>query len=138
MNGSVLLDAGPLVAFLSARDAYHEWATEQWRTLTPPMLTCEAVLAEAVFLLRREDRRVQSVLELVKRGVVRLDFVLGHELDAVHALLRRYEDAPMSLADACLVRMSELHAESRVFTVDRHFRLYRRHGRQVIPLLAPW
>ena len=138
MNGPVILDAGPLVAFLSASDSYHPWAVAQWRALTPPMITCDAVLAEAVFLLRREERPVLGVLELVKRGIVRLDFVLGDELDAVQTLLTRYEDVRISLADACLVRMSETQAAARVFTVDRHFRLYRRHRRQIIPLVAPW
>ena len=52
-------------------------------------------------------------------------------------LMRRYGDSPMSLADACLVRLSELHSDCQVFTLDAHFRRDRRHGRHVIPLLAP-
>jgi hypothetical protein len=43
----------------------------------------------------------------------------------------------MDLADACLVRMSEMHADCVVWTPDSDFRVYRRHGRQTIPLLAP-
>ena len=57
---------------------------------------------------------------------------------AVGRLLRRYASLPMDLADACLVRLSELHADSVVFTIDSEFRdVYRRNGRQVIPTLLP-
>lgn len=51
--------------------------------------------------------------------------------------MRRYADVPMSLADACLVRMSELSDDASVLTLDSDFRIYRRLGRQAIPLLTP-
>ena len=58
-------------------------------------------------------------------------------LEAFEELLRRYRNVPMSLADACLVRLSELYGDCAVLTLDSDFRIYRRHGRQVIPVLAP-
>jgi len=64
-------------------------------------------------------------------------FRLEPESESVAALMRRYADLPMSLADACLVRMSELNRDCRVLTTDSDFKLYRRFGRQVIPLLCP-
>ena len=137
MSRTVLVDTGPLVAFLSAADAYHEWVREQWEQLSPPMLTCEAVITEAAFLLQRQRKSRAALFELIRRGVVRMDFALMEELTAVAALVGRYGNIPMSLADACLVRMSELWADSRIFTLDEDFRLYRRHGRQAIPLIAP-
>jgi uncharacterized protein len=137
MSQSVLLDTGPLVAFLSAADAHHSWVREQWEQLSPPLLTCEAVITEAAFLLQRQRKSRAALFELIRRGVVRLDFALEDELSAVAALIERYANVPMSLADACLVRMSELWADSHVFTLDDDFRLYRRHGRKVIPLVAP-
>lgn len=137
MKGAVLLDTGPLVAFLSANDGYHDWAQHRWQDIQPPMLTCEAVIAEAVFLLQREAKLAKVIMDLIERGVLRVEFALGEELRAVAALLQRYANVPMSLADACLVRMSELWADSRVFTLDEGFRFYRHHGRQTILLIAP-
>ena len=137
MSRSVLLDTGPLVAFLSAADAHHRWVREQWEQLSPPLLTCEAVITETAFLLQRQRKSRAALFELIRRGVVRLDFALDEELSAVAASVERYADVPMSLADACLVRMSELWAGSRVFTLEDDFHLYRRHGRQSIPLITP-
>jgi predicted nucleic acid-binding protein len=134
---TVLLDTGPLVAFLSADDAYHDWAQERWRNLSPPLLSCEAVITEAAFLLQRQDKSRAGLFALIQRGVVKLDFSLTEELPAVAALVDRYANVPMSLADACLVRMSEFWADARVFTLDEDFHLYRRHGRQAIPLIEP-
>ena len=137
MSATVLLDTGPLVAFLSGADAHHGWAQEQWQDLLPPLLTCEAVITEAAFLLQRHDRSRANLFELIRRGVVKLDFSLTEELPVVAALVERYANIPMSLADACLVRMSELWADARVFTLDDDFHTYRRHGRQTIPLITP-
>lgn len=139
MTRPVVVDAGPLVAAMNANDPHHDWAVGHWKALAPPILTCEAVLAEACFLARRIRRGNQwRVLDLVRRGVLDISFSLADEIDLVRVLMEKYRDVPMSLADACLVRMSELHRGSVVFTLDRDFGVYRRHGRQAIPLLAPW
>jgi len=132
-----LLDTGPLVAFLNQNDQWHTWARTQMGALLPPLLSCEPVLTEACFLIHRDGGRPAEVLKKVKAGVIEVALHVETETTALEALMRRYEDTPMSLADACLVRLSELHADCQVFTLDTHFRRYRRHGRQVIPLLAP-
>ncbi len=132
----VLLDTGPLVAYLNRRDAHHAWAVGQWGSIRPPLLTCEAVLAEACFLVRALHGGSEAVLELVRRRVVQVGFGLSAEADAVAQLLKRYADVPMSLADACLVRMAEQHAGSSVFTLDTDFRIYRMSNRRVIPLIT--
>jgi len=132
----VLLDTSPLVAFFNRRDRHHDWAVEQWGRLEPPLLTCEAILSEAAFLLGREGTGA-PVLELVARGLVETPFRLQDETSSVARLMARYEDVPMSLADACLVRMSEQLADSQVLTLDRHFTIYRRHGRRTIPTIMP-
>jgi len=75
---------------------------------------------------------------LLEQGVLRVDFALPNHLLHVLQLIRRYHDTPMSLADACLVRMSELHSDAQIWTTDHDFEVYRRNGRQKIPLLAPW
>jgi len=87
MSRSVLLDTGPLVAFLSAADAHHFWVREQWEQLSPPLLTCEAVVTEAAFLLQRQRKSRAALFELIRRGVVRLDFDLEAELSVVAALV---------------------------------------------------
>lgn len=133
-----LLDSGPLVAFYSTRDRHHNWAFANFSALPPPLLTCEAVLSEACFLVGRDGGEPAAILKAVRHGIIQVAFDLETEAAALESLMGRYSDAPMSLADACLVRLSELHRDCRVFTLDSHFSRYRRNARQLIPLLAPW
>jgi len=137
VKAGTIVDTGPLVAFLNRRDGLHEWSTEKFAGLSPPLLTCEAVLSEACFLMAGYPGGTSSVLRLLRQGGVRIAFRMGEEADALDALLSKYASVPMSLADACLVRMSELSPKARVLTTDRHFAIYRRHGRQVIPVILP-
>jgi uncharacterized protein len=137
VNRSALLDTGPLVALLDRRDAHHLWVLEQMERLRPPFRTCEAVVAEAFHLLRPLPRPRAAILEMIAEGVLTLPFVLAEQCHEVLALLERYTNVPMSLADACLVRLSELVGDGLVFTLDSDFRIYRRHRRQKIPLLIP-
>ena len=133
--GSVLVDAGFLVALLSRRDAHHRWAAAQAPRFVPPWSTCEAVLSEAFHLVGRRGRPALTVL-LQRRAVV-LDFDLGDDLEPVLKLMGKYADVPMSLADACLVRMTEILAAPVILTTDRDFRIYRRHSRHVVPCVMP-
>jgi len=132
-----LLDTGSLVAFLNRNDRWHDWATAQMGALPAPLLTCEPVLTEACFLIQRNGGQPADLLRKLQAGVIEVALEIQTEASALETLMRRYEDTPMSLADACLVRLSELHSDCQVFTLDTHFRRYRRHGRQVMPLLAP-
>jgi predicted nucleic acid-binding protein len=134
----VLLDAGPLVAYLNRNDRHHAWAVECWNALFDPLWTCEAVLSEAIFLLQSESADPEPILHLVERRIIRLDFVMDDHRADVFRLLRKYADRPMSVADACLVRMTELVDPCQVFTADKDFLVYRRKGRHVIPLLSPF
>ena len=133
----VLADTGPIVALLNARDEYHEWATTSFQNLEPPLFTCEAVLAEASHLVRKLQGGPEAVLDLVTRGVLQVAFRVDAELLALRTLLVKYRSVPMSLADACLVRMSELDPRAEVLTLDSDFTIYRRSGRLKIPLLMP-
>lgn len=137
MIRGVLLDTGPLVAFLNRRDEYHEWALAQWGQIAPPMATCEAVLSEACFLLGRMPSGSEPIMDLLQRKIVVPSFRLEDQIQPVQKLLKKYHSVPMSLADACLVRMSELYPENRVLTLDSDFSLYRRNGRQMIPAIMP-
>ncbi|HEX9736269.1 MAG TPA: PIN domain-containing protein [Thermoanaerobaculia bacterium] len=133
----VLVDTGPLVAFLNRRDRYHAWAKQQLVKLKPPLLTCEAVVSEACFLLRAQPGGAEAVLELLERELLEITFDLGEEASRIRDVIARYANLPASLADACLVRMAELHAGSRVLTLDSHYKIYRIHGRKVIPTISP-
>ena len=136
MSRRVLLDTGPIVAFFNRRDHHHQWTVDQWSRLTPPLMTCEAVLSEASYLLSRHTAH-SPVLELVRRGLLQIPFRLAAEASGAEHLISRYANVPMSLGDACLVRMSEQHADSAVLTLHRHFTVYRRLERQVIPTIMP-
>jgi predicted nucleic acid-binding protein len=111
--------------------------TERFGELLPPLLTCEPVLTEAAFLVRRAGGTGGEIPALVRKGVLRVAFAVQQEAAALEALMRRYRNVPMSLADACLVRMSEATDEATVFTLDADFGIYRRRGRMVIPTLMP-
>ena len=137
MKRNVILDTGPLVALIDGKDRHHAWTLRQWADIEPPLLTCESVISEACFLLGRIRVGSSTVLEMLSRKVIRLSFRLGDNATQVGALLQKYSNVPMSVADACLVRMSEQEPDSEILTLDSDFRIYRRHSRQVIPLIAP-
>jgi predicted nucleic acid-binding protein len=136
MRSSVLLDTGPLVAYLYRRDAHHDWASEQFRGTEAPFISCEPVVTEACFLVARNGQRPTRVIELLARGIVRLGLTLRDEVGAVRALMERNADVPMSLADACLVRLAEL-TRLPICTLDADFAIYRAHGRQALDLISP-
>ena len=123
------------VAFSPNRGEF--WAVEQFASHAAPFVTCEAVVTETCFLLARGGFDPAKALALVERGVVRIGMVLGDEASAVRKLFERYDNVPASLADACLIRLSEIYDDSRVLTLDSDFHVYRRHGRKVIALLRP-
>ncbi len=137
MNGPILADTGPLVSFLVQAAQHHTWACEQMSLFRPPLRTCEPVFTEVEYLLRRQRLDVRPLFELLERGVLEIAFDLQTEFADVQKLMLRYADRPMSLADACLVRMSEVSETATVWTLDSDFRIYRRRGRLVIPTLLP-
>jgi predicted nucleic acid-binding protein len=138
VTAHTLVDTGPLVAWFNRAERHHDWAVTQFRRLKPPLLTCEAVLTEVCFLLRSGRIDPAVALEAVRRGAIRLGFSLLDEIEPVSRLMRRYANVGASLADVCLVRMSELYSDCEVLTLDRDFLIYRRDGRRVIPLIAPF
>jgi predicted nucleic acid-binding protein len=137
MQEVILLDTGPLVALLDRRDSHHGWAVKHWQSMPVPVLTCQAVIAEAAFILSRGKCSHEPLLELIDRGVINPDFSIASEARAISELMSRYAEIPMSLADACLVRLSEVHERSLVFTLDSDFEIYRRMRTKVIPLVSP-
>lgn len=133
----VIVDTGPLVALLVRTDDHHRWTMERLREIRPPLLTCEAVLAEAAHLVRRVHHGSDGFADLLGSDLLRVECLVMAERATVSRLLRKYADRPMSLADACVVRLAELHDGASVFTIDGDFSVYRKHGRRKIPLIVP-
>ncbi len=137
MNSRLILNTGPWVALHCRDDSFHVWAKEQFGLYPGPFLTCESVVAETCFLLARAGFDSAKALALIERGVVNIAMSLAEQISAVRSLFERYDNLPASLADACLIRLSELHEPCRILTLDSDFHIYRRHGRKVIPVLMP-
>ena len=135
MVRSVLVDAGFLIALLSRRDGNHRWAVAQPALSPPPWRTCESVLSETFHLLGA--RGGLGLAAFLRRRVVVPAFDLGQNLERVLKLMEKYADVPMSLADACLVRMTETLADPNLLTTDTDFRIYRRHSRLAVPCMMP-
>jgi predicted nucleic acid-binding protein len=130
-----IVDSGPLVALLDPREEHHVWARDTLSSQPLPWLICEPALSEAFFLLH--PPHALALDQLLRRGHLRLAFALAEQLAAVLDLRAKYADVPMSLADACLVRMTETLPDPVIVTTDGDFKFYRRHSRQVVPCLMP-
>src|SRR5438093_1740511 len=118
MAENLLVDAGFLVALLSRRDSHHPWAVTQATQNAPPWRTCEAVLSEAFHLLGR--RGTPALSALLRRRAVLVNFDFSDDMESVLRLLQNYADVPMSLADACLVRMTETFSDPVLLRSEEH------------------
>ena len=134
MTKVIIADTGPLVALFDRGDEHHEWALNGLGKIRGPMLTAESVVSEVLFLMRDMPRSRSAFLEFWSEGALKISFQPEGNKAALAGLLRKYEDVGMSLADAAVVRLSELHGDALVWTLDKDFRIYRRAGRKVIPL----
>jgi len=134
---NILADSGVITAFLNEQDQWHKPVKDIFLRLPKPFITCEAVITEVCYLLRSTFIGEKAVLDFVANNVLRLDFSLSEEVGRVMSLMKKYEDFPMSLADACLVRMSELYTDSAVFTIDSDFQVYRRDRNKSVPYIDP-
>ncbi len=106
-------------------------------SIIPPLVTCEPVLTEACFLIQRAGGKPADLIRKVAQRSLVIGIDLEEDASGIEALMQRYADTPMSLADACLGRLTERIPDCRLFTLDGDFEHYRRNGRQVIPLLHP-
>jgi len=135
MTGTVLADAVAIVGLLSETDQWHDKALFHFKKLPKPFYTCEAVITESCFLMRESINGEKQVLDLIANNVLRIDFSVASEVDSLKSLMHKYKSVPMSLADACLVRMTEILGAT-IFTFDGDFEIYRKHGRQRISLIG--
>lgn len=132
---SLLVDTGPLIAFLDRNDQHHEWVKAQLAQCKGPLVTCESVLSECVFLLKRQGLPITGLAEMLRReglAVAAPDYA-----DRIPDLLDKYQDLPTSLADASLVALSEACPRAPLLTFDGDFKVYRRRDRTMIPLRIP-
>ncbi|MDY6803741.1 MAG: PIN domain-containing protein [Cyanobacteriota bacterium] len=135
MTQKIILDTGPLVAYIDKSDRFHNWAQEVLQGIPMPLFTCEAVISEACFLLRKTYGGKDAVMSLVKAGIIEVPFRFSEEVDRIDVLMKQYQSVPMSFADGCLVRMTELISGSSVLTLDRDFQIYRKNRNEAIALL---
>jgi uncharacterized protein len=132
-----IVDTGPLVAFFDRSERHHRWAADRIEELDAPLLVCEPVLTETAYLLARFPRAQDALFGLLQNGALAVAFRLQEHNGMLHRLLRKYRDTPMSLADACVVRMAEIHEDHHVLTLDSDFTVYRKHGRLRLTLMHP-
>lgn len=132
-----IVDTGPLVAFFDRTERHHDWVADRLEELDAPLLVCEPVLAETMYLLARYPNAQEAVLDLIHNGALSVAFRIDEHIGELRNLLRKYKDIPMSLADACIVRMSEVYERHVVLTLDSDFLVYRKHGRAALPLIHP-
>ncbi len=137
INSPIIADTGVIVGLIYEKDQWHEWTCSQAQQLAPPFFTCEAVITEACFLLQKVKNGEQNILGMIDDGHLQIDFSLSVEAENIKILMKKYKNVPMSLADACLVRMSELVDNSVIFTIDSDFHIYRKNGKEKISLIIP-
>ncbi|NBC16717.1 MAG: PIN domain-containing protein [Bacteroidetes bacterium] len=136
MSVLAIADTGFLYAYLDPDDQHHAWAREQF-TQFPAFVTCEAVLTEVAHLTGTRLNNPHLALDMIALGVLDIGYSVHGDASDLRALMAKYADVPMDLADACLVRMTEQHRRHTLLTVDSDFLIYRRHGDQVINVLTP-
>jgi uncharacterized protein len=134
----IIIDTGPLVAYLNSNDKYHGWAKKRFQEIVSPLLTCQAVISESCFLLRNIPDGREAILEMVDRNLIQTEFNLNLEAKALKELIRKYQNVPMSLADACLVRMAELYEDARILTLDKDFTIYRKNKNKILDCIMPF
>jgi len=121
----VLLDTGVIVALLDRSESAHEASAEAARLVEGPLLTCEAVIAESLHLLRNLPGAAEAVVANVTAGIFQIPFQLARDSLGVRSILRKYRDRRIDLADACLIRMAEELGTGDILTLDKDFEIYR-------------
>jgi uncharacterized protein len=121
----VLLDASVVVALLDRSERYHERCVAAVQELERPLVTCEAVVAESCYLLRRLPAAVDAILENVAGGVFQIPFQLSRTAGEVSRIIRKYRDVPADLADACLIYAAAQLGVGDILTLDHDFEIYR-------------
>jgi uncharacterized protein len=125
---SVLVDAGDLIALYETRDPLHKACVEEAKSLpVGKAYTCWPVITEASYRLRRHRTERTKLLEPVRDGIYIILPLDADDIDDIAAVMLKYEDQEVDLADACLVHLASREGTESIFTTDRrHFQVYRR------------
>lgn len=121
----VLLDSGVIVALLDSAERHHRRCVAALDDLDRSLVTCEAVIAESCYLLRRLPGAPERVIENIERGNFQIPLQLADSAAQIRALMRKYRNIPASLADACLIAMAEEFETGDILTLDSDFLTYR-------------
>jgi uncharacterized protein len=132
-----ILDAGPLSAALNPNDPLHEWAENELQNSSAAFITCEAVIAETAYFLSKWRRGIGVLLNIVNSAPIQFPFSYAQNRDEITYLIEKYANVPMSFADACLVRLSELYPDAPILTFDSDFLIYRRNKNEALPVVIP-
>ena len=131
-----IVDTGPLVGWINRRDQWHRWSVSVMKSLEPPLITCESVIAEAAWHLGDSREAVDRLYGLVEAGALRIVPLLPDHVAHLRALSAKY--AEMDFCDAAVVRLSEIYSRAVVLTIDtEHFTVYRRFQNKPIPFIHP-
>jgi len=133
----VLLDSGVIVALLDSAERYHRRCVAALDELDRPLVTCEAVVAESCYLLRRLSGAAERVIENVELGNFQIPLHLADAAPRIRALMRKYRNIPASLADACLIAIAEEFETGDILTLDSDFLAYRWAKNRPFQLLVP-
>jgi len=133
---AILLDTGVIVALLDRNERYHAQCVEIVADIDGPLVTCESVVAEACYLLRRTHGAPEAIIKNVANGVFQTPVHLADRAEPIGALLKKYRNVPMDLADACLVDLAELIDTGQILTLDSDFEIYRWRSRRKFELLV--
>jgi uncharacterized protein len=139
----IVIDTGFLVGYTDEADQYYQWAVKAAQRYKPPFYTCEAVIAEAAYMLHQTmgAQGIAAIMKMLENGSLRIDFNLAQHAERIATLTKRYENVPMDYADACIVVMAEQekYREHVILTVDdKDFRIYRRNGREILTIDTPF
>lgn len=136
-SGKIIIDTGPLVAYLNLYDTYHENVLPVYKQFEAPFYTCEAVLTEVLFLLKHNTLIIDKIFPLIEKEILIIENFNRNDLNNISQKMKKYTNVPMSFADACLVRMSENNPSARIFTLDSDFKIYKKSNNRVIPVVIP-
>lgn len=137
MPAQWIIDTGFLVALLNRSEQYHSWVKAQLSQISAPLLTCEAVITETCFLLQNIHQGEDTILKLIDSQKLQIPFQINQESPTIQELMQQYRSVPMSLADACLVRMTEIYPNSTLLPLDSDFQIYRRNKNKLIQIIMP-
>jgi predicted nucleic acid-binding protein len=125
----ILIDAGPMVALISASDRHHSNCRATLVRIDEPIATVWPAFTEAMYLLRSSEAAQNALWKMVLREAIGILPLTVADAPRMQELMEKYFDLPMDLKDAALVRVAERENVRRIFTLDRRdFSVYRPLG----------